>query len=85
MTLANGQAPSAPEKDNELPGGHALPRLILESYRRLTDSALVPPGLEGVHSIRWLYEDAPFCVLAHDAASDPRWRDAEPGEQAASA
>ncbi len=53
-----------------IPGGPALSRLILDSYRRLTGTPLVPAGVDAA---RWLYEAAPFCVLAHDAAADPRF------------
>ena len=44
--------------------------LILDSYRRATGGSLVPPGVDAP---RWLYATAPFCVLAHDTAADPRF------------
>ncbi len=55
------------------PGDPALPRLILDSYRRLIGASLVPAGLDDAAAVRWLYEAAPFCVLAHDATPDPRF------------
>ena len=45
----------------------ALPRLILDSHERLVGTCLAPAG------VRWLYETAPFCVVAHDTAADPRF------------
>ncbi len=52
------------------PGDLALSRLILDSHWRLTGFSLVPAGVD---EARWLYEAAPFCVLAHDTASDPHF------------
>ncbi len=37
------------------------------SYQQLVGTPLVPAGA----SPRWLYEEAPFCVLAHDSQADP--------------
>jgi hypothetical protein len=45
--------------------------LLTGSYRRATGSDLVPPELTRQEGIRWLYEDAPFGLLAHDTAHDP--------------
>ncbi len=56
---------------HELPGDPALPRLILDSYERFTGLPLTPTGIEGVEAVRWLYEAAPFGVLAHDTVPDP--------------
>jgi len=55
------------------PGDPALSRLILSSYELLTGSSLVPSGMGDVEAVGWLYKAAPFCVLAHDTASDPRF------------
>ncbi len=57
---------------DEAAGGE-LPRLILDSYARLTGSPLVPVDTGGIEAVRWLYEAAPFCVLAHGTAPDPRF------------
>lgn len=45
--------------------------LLLDSHARLVGVPLAVP--EPVDAARWLYEDAPFCVLAHDAGADPRF------------
>ncbi|BAN27907.1 MEKHLA domain-containing protein [Caballeronia insecticola] len=46
--------------------------LLSESYARLLGTPLVP-GEENTpaEAARWLYEDAPFGVLAHDTQADP--------------
>ncbi len=41
--------------------------LLTASYRRLVGKALCPDGADAV----WLYEKAPFAVLAHDGSDDP--------------
>ena len=44
-------------------------KMLTESYRRLVGSALT-----GAHlGPAWLYEDAPFAVLAHETDADPRF------------
>jgi len=45
--------------------------IVLESYGRIVGRPLVPAGLGDAGAARWMYEDAPFCVLAHDAQPDP--------------
>ena len=45
--------------------------LLTGSYRRIVGSNLVPPELTRNEGIRWLYEDAPYGLLAHDTAPDP--------------
>jgi MEKHLA domain len=47
--------------------------LLAGSYERLVGESLAPAGLGSVEAARWLYEQAPFCVLAHNAAEDPRF------------
>ena len=63
--------------DNPGPGSTrpdaAVSAIVLESFARVVGRPLVPAGLEGGQAVRWLYEDAPFCVLAHDTAADPRF------------
>ncbi|MBI3144307.1 MAG: MEKHLA domain-containing protein [Pseudogulbenkiania sp.] len=46
-------------------------RLLAGSYLRLTGRPLLDPALPAAEAMRWLYEDAPFCVLAHDTAASP--------------
>ena len=41
--------------------------LLTSSYRRLSGEDLAPPGRDA----RWLYEEAPIAVLAHDGGADP--------------
>ncbi len=45
--------------------------IVLDSYRRIVGHQLVPAGLDAAQAACWLYEDAPFCVLAHDTSADP--------------
>jgi hypothetical protein len=46
-------------------------RLLTNSYHRLIGQSLTPEGMPVEQAMRWLYEDAPFVVLAHDTALDP--------------
>ena len=62
---ANHGPPADPTTDP------TLPRLILGSYERLIGVSLVPANVGRGEAVRWLYEAAPFCVLAHDTAADP--------------
>ena len=43
--------------------------LLTGSFARLVGRSLVPEGADA----DWLYEQAPFAVLAHDTAADPRF------------
>jgi hypothetical protein len=43
--------------------------LLTGSYERLIGKALVPAGADA----EWLYEQAPFAVLAHDGSEDPKF------------
>ena len=47
--------------------------LLAGSYRRLLGED--PPFLDNTQTdaARWLYEDAPVCVLAHNTEPDPRF------------
>ncbi len=45
--------------------------LLSESYSRLTGQPLVSEGLEDDMAAVWLYESAPFSILAHNTAADP--------------
>jgi PAS domain-containing protein len=45
--------------------------LLRESYFRFTGHSLVPDHLVGEDVATWLYEIAPFGLLAHNSASDP--------------
>jgi MEKHLA domain len=43
--------------------------LLTGSYRRLVGAPLVPEEADA----EWLYEQAPFAVLAHDGSDDPKF------------
>ena len=43
--------------------------LLTGSYQRLLGTRLVPEGADAA----WLYAQAPFAVLAHDTAPDPKF------------
>jgi hypothetical protein len=51
--------------------------LLLESHRRFVGAPLAPlvplDELPGDAAARWLYDEAPFGLLAHDGAKDPRF------------
>jgi PAS domain-containing protein len=45
--------------------------LLADSYRRRVGRSLVPDGMSVSEGAVWLYEAAPFGVLAHNTAPDP--------------
>lgn len=47
--------------------------LLSESYFKFTKELLVPEEGDVSIAARWLYEEAPFCVLAHNTDADPRF------------
>jgi MEKHLA domain len=49
----------------------AFYELLTGSYERLVGRPLIPPEEAKQNPARWLYEAAPFCILAHDTARDP--------------
>jgi hypothetical protein len=50
----------------------AFADLLLSSHRRLTGNSLCPDGFSSTgEAARWLYEDAPFGLLAHGVGADP--------------
>ncbi|MEV6766406.1 MEKHLA domain-containing protein [Streptomyces sp. NPDC051105] len=52
--------------------GSDFAHLLLSSHERLTGLPLCPPAFpDASESARWLYEFAPFGLLAHDAGPDP--------------
>ncbi|AOY01396.1 MEKHLA domain-containing protein [Jeongeupia sp. USM3] len=53
------------------PDDAAFAALLCDSHLRLTGRELVDPAQPD--PARWLYEAAPFCVLAHDTQADPRF------------
>ncbi|MCQ0030963.1 MEKHLA domain-containing protein [Burkholderia glumae] len=45
--------------------------LLAHSYRRLLGKPLAPDSVPADQQAAWLYEAAPFGILAHDTAADP--------------
>ncbi|MBN3736375.1 MEKHLA domain-containing protein [Burkholderia sp. Tr-20390] len=45
--------------------------LLADSYHRLVNRPLVPDGMSASDGAAWLYDTAPFGILAHDTAADP--------------
>jgi hypothetical protein len=45
--------------------------LLAGSYFRLVGERLVPSEYDNQSAVRWLYEEAPYCVLAHSTDPDP--------------
>jgi len=45
--------------------------LLAQSFERLTHQSLVPKEIRPDDAPRWLYEEAPFGILAHSTAADP--------------
>jgi MEKHLA domain len=55
----------------ELCNDPAFFQLLANSYERLLKRPLVPAGMSVEQATRWLYEEAPFGILAHDTSADP--------------
>jgi PAS domain S-box-containing protein len=53
------------------PADGAFADLLTGSYQRLVGRALLPGTVAACDASRWLYEEAPFVLLAHDASPDP--------------
>jgi hypothetical protein len=49
----------------------AFYELLAGSYERLLGKPLLPQPMAEHEAMRWLYEDAPFAVLAHNTDEDP--------------
>jgi PAS domain-containing protein len=49
----------------------SLADLLAGSYLRLTGRSLIPDGMPDAQAAPWLYEIAPFAVLAHNTLPDP--------------
>ena len=45
--------------------------LLAESHQRLVGVPLFDNAATRTDAARWLYEDAPFCLLAHNTDADP--------------
>ncbi|VVE66965.1 MEKHLA domain-containing protein [Pandoraea anapnoica] len=46
-------------------------QLLADSHARLLGRPLVPQDIPSEDAVEWLYEHAPFAVLAHNTAADP--------------
>ncbi|MBN3828229.1 MEKHLA domain-containing protein [Burkholderia sp. Ac-20384] len=47
--------------------------LLSDNYYRFVGEPLVDSSIARVDAVRWLYEDAPFCVLVHNSDADPKF------------
>ncbi len=50
---------------------HDFIKLLIGSHAQLVGLPLLASGLSVQAAARWLYDDADFCVLAHNADPDP--------------
>ncbi|MGO1080743.1 MEKHLA domain-containing protein [Inquilinus sp. CA228] len=57
-------------------------RLLAGSHAQLVGAPLLPEEGDAAEQARWLYEGAPFCVLAHNIDADPRFVYANKAAQA---
>lgn len=62
---------SAKNRSTDLSIDAAFADLLDSSFRRLIGRALIPDEILRGDAALWLYERAPFCVLAHDTREDP--------------
>ncbi|PRE14742.1 MEKHLA domain-containing protein [Burkholderia gladioli] len=62
------QPPPAPLSRSTDPEFFAL---LADSYRRLLGKPLVPDSVPAEARAAWLYESAPFGILAHNTEADP--------------
>ncbi|MHC3472814.1 MEKHLA domain-containing protein [Streptomyces sp. 7R007] len=70
-TSAAGATPTIPPGR---PTDPVFAGLLLSSHLRLVGEPLCPAHWEGEEeAARWLYEQAPFGLLAHDTSADPRF------------
>lgn len=66
--------PTFPVKMSQVIPLHRDPafyQLLADSYARLLGRPLVPQAMTVVEATEWLYESAPFAVLAHSTDPDP--------------
>jgi len=47
--------------------------LLTDSHLRVVGAPLLDPEIQPADAARWLYENAPFCVVAHNTDADPRF------------
>lgn len=69
-----GLDPNSPgPADASLARDPSFAGLLTQTYRDYLGRDLVPPGLDPIAAALWLYEQAPFCLLVHNTAVDPRF------------
>jgi PAS domain S-box-containing protein len=64
---------SAGPSDASLARDPGFAGLLARSYRHRLGVDLAPSGPDAGAAARWLYERAPFCLLVHNTAADPRF------------
>ena len=74
MTMQSRPAPRADLYAVSLARDPDFLRLLAGSHARLVGAPLLPEDARDDEArARWLYEAAPFCVLAHNTDADPRF------------
>lgn len=69
-----GLAPDLPgPSDLSFARDPAFIDLLTDAYREKLGASLAPSTVRPSDAAEWLYEEAPFCLLAHNAAADPRF------------
>jgi PAS domain S-box-containing protein len=53
------------------PGDVAFAELLAGSHERVVGTPILPEGLAAAEAAGWLYDEAPFGLLAHDTSADP--------------
>ncbi len=59
--------------DTSLTYSSAFADTLERSYKERLGTNLVPASDNIVPAAHWLYQDAPFCLLVHNTARDPRF------------
>jgi PAS domain S-box-containing protein len=65
------QTSAFPDQMSPLYRSPAFYQLLADSYARLLGRPLVPQAMPVAEATEWLYERAPFAVLAHNTDPDP--------------
>ena len=72
--IIHGLDPDNPgPSDPSLAHDPSFAGLLARTYRDCLGKDLAPSGLDPNATALWLYEQAPFCLLAHNTAADPRF------------
>jgi len=74
LTNIHGLDPNSPgPSDPFLAQDPIFAGLLAQTYRDRLGKDLAPPELDPNAAALWLYEQAPFCLLVHNTAADPRF------------